>query len=198
MKPYWIRSAEFGGISPHPDQIDQMRVYADWLSTEAVTAGGIGPAEPDRIDLRHLADSVLFASQLSAETREVWDLGSGVGLPGIPMAICLPEVEFTLIDRAGGRIDLMKRAIRILGLENCSVLQRDITMLDGATQAIVSRASLPPDRLADLVRPLLAPHGTAVVAGSWEQAPDHPDWDVIEIPPDVLDRTVWLLMMRRE
>ena len=198
MKPYWVRAAEFCGITPDAHQIEQMGLYENWLSTEGVIAGGIGPAESDRLDLRHLADSVLFVSQLPDETSEVWDLGSGVGLPGIPMAICLPEVVFTLIDRAGRRIDLMKRAIRILDLGNCRVMQRDIHTLDAENEVIVSRASLPPDRLADLVRPLLAPGGRAVVAGSWEQKPDAQDWEVREIPPDVLDQTVWLLIMRRE
>lgn len=198
VKPYWTRAAEFSGISPGPLQVEQMGVYADWLGTEGVLAGGIGPSEPDRIDLRHLADSVLFASQFPDDTGTVWDLGSGVGLPGIPLAICLPEVEFTLIDRAGRRVDLMKRAIRILDLGNCSVLSSDIRTLDGPVKTIVSRASLPPGQLADLVRPLLSPGGRAIVAGSWEQRPRHPDWEVREIPPDVLDRTVWLLIMRRE
>lgn len=198
VKPYWVRAAEFGGINPDTQKIEQMDLYADWLRREGVIAGGIGPAESSRIDLRHLADSILFVSQLPVATGEVWDLGSGVGLPGIPMAICLPEVEFVLIDRSGRRVDLMKRAIRVLGLRNCSVVQRDIHELDGQTRVLVSRASLPPDRLTDLVRPLLAPDGIAIVAGSWEQTPDQPDWEVREIPADVLDRTVWLLIMRRE
>lgn len=175
-----------------------MGIFASWLGNEAAIAGGIGPGEIDRIDRRHLADSVLFLSQIPEGGRQVWDLGSGVGLPGIPIAILRPDTEVTLIDRARRRLDLMKRAIRVLELKNCQVLEADIQALKGESKVVVSRATLPPDRLAAAVKPLLAPGGRAVVAGSWEQRPHFSDWEVVEIPPEVLDHTIWLLIMRRE
>ncbi len=198
MKPFWERAARFSGIDPDPRQTERMAVFAGWLGTEATVAGGVGPGEIERIDLRHLADSVLFLSQIPRDAGQIWDLGSGVGLPGIPVAILRPDTEVVLIDRGGRRVDLMKRAIRVLELENCQVLQGDIHDLTGETEVVVSRASLSPDRLAKVVKPLLAPRGTAIVGGSWEQAPDVGDWEVVEIPPEVLDHTIWLLIMRRE
>ena len=161
-------------------------------------AGGIGPAEPDRIDRRHLADSVLFATQIPTGPHEVWDLGSGIGLPGIPLAILMSECEFRLIDRSGRRVTLMRRALRVLDLENCQVWQTRIEDLKGETDVIVSRASLPAARLGEVVSGHLRPGGIAVVAGSWRQRPEHPGWTTIEIPPDALDQTVWLLIMRGE
>lgn len=198
VKPYWERAARFSGIDPNTRQTEQMEMFAGWLATEASIAGGIGPDEIDRIDRRHLADSVLFLSEIPQYVQQVWDLGSGVGLPGIPIAILLPDAEVTLIDRSGRRVDLMKRVIRILALENCQVIQGDIQRLTGETEAIVSRASLAPDRLGSVVKPLLARGGRAVVAGSWEDPPHLSDWEVVEIPPEVLDHTIWLLIMRRE
>ena len=175
-----------------------MERYQVWLSTEGVTAGGIGPAEVARVDRRHLADSILFAHQIDDGAGKVWDLGSGVGLPGVPLAIVLPGREFVLVDRSGRRVDLIRRALRILDLENCTVVHDDIANLTPGLETVVSRASLPPDRLGQEMRRLLAVGGRAVVAGSWEDPPVHPGWKTIEIPPDVLDHTVWLLMMRRE
>ncbi len=198
MKPYWERAARFSGIDPNTRQTERMEIFADWLGTEASIAGGIGPDEVERIDRRHLADSVLFLSQIPRDAQRVWDLGSGVGLPGIPIAILLPDTDVTLIDRGGRRVDLMKRAIRVLELENCQVIQGELQRLTGETGVIVSRASLPADRLAPVVKPLLAPGGRAVVAGSWERPPHFSDWEVVEIPPEVLDHTIWLLIMRRE
>lgn len=193
-----MRAARYGGIEPDPDQTDLMSVYGEWLASEAVTAGGIGPGETERIDLRHLADSVLFLSQVPSTTHQVLDLGSGAGLPGIPIAICRPDLEVVLVDRSRRRVDLMRRAIRILGLDNCRVLQSDVHTLDGEWETIVSRASLPPAQLATVIRPLLTSDGVAVVAGSWERPPEESEWEVVEIPPDVLDHTIWLLIMRRE
>jgi len=198
VKPYWIRAAEFAGLTPTELQIGQMERYQIWLTTEGIAAGGIGPSETTRVDLRHLADSVLFAHQIGGETGTVWDLGSGVGLPGFPLAITHPGREFVLVDRSGRRVDLMKRALRILELDNCTVVHDDISNLQPVLDTVVSRASLPPERLGEEMRRLLRPGGLAVVAGSWEQPPVHPGWETIEIPPNVLDHTVWVLMMRRE
>lgn len=198
VKPPWIRAAGYAGISPDSGQIEKMGRYRSWLLSEAQQAGGIGPAETKRIDRRHLGDSLLFASQLPRGVSPVWDLGSGVGLPGIPLAICLPESEFILIDRSGRRCQLMRRALRVLDLHNCQVEQTKIEDLQGKTSAIVSRASLGPDEMAEVVRSHLRPGGVAVVAGSWRERPTFPDWTTVEIPADALDQTVWLLIMRRQ
>lgn len=198
MKPAWIRAAEYSGISPDQKQIEQMDRYARWLAAESRAAGGIGPAETPRIDRRHLADSLLFASQIPRESSTIWDLGSGAGLPGIPLAICLPTSDFVLIDRSGRRCDLMRRALRILDLPNCQVQQTDIADLEGTTDAIVSRASLSPDDLRGVIPSYLNPGGVAIVAGSWRVQPEFPGWTTVEIPEDALDQTIWVLIMRRE
>lgn len=198
VKPDWIRAAEYAGIRPGTTQIAQMERYVGWLIDEAVPAGGIGPGEIHRLDRRHLADSLLFASEIPQSSQPIWDLGTGVGLPGVPLAICLPGSEFVLIDRSRRRIELLRRAIRILGLDNCRVVRDEIARLDGQAAVIVSRASLSPDALLPIVRSHLEPGGTAIVAGSWQSRPQHRGWTTIEIPQHVLDHTVWLLMMRRE
>lgn len=198
MKPVWIRAAEYAGITLQDEQIRLIERYGEWLVTEAWRAGGIGPAERERVEARHLADSIVFASCFPGMSAEVWDLGSGVGLPGIPLAICLPATRFLLIDRSGRRIDLMNRAIRILELDNCEVIQSDIHDLVGDAAVIVSRASLSPERLQSVIADHLLPGGVMVAAGSWRERPRFPGWTTVEIPADVLDRTVWLLIMRRE
>lgn len=176
---------------------ERIELYAGWLADEGVRSGGIGPSELDRLDRRHLADSVLFASALTNPDR-VWDLGTGVGLPGIPLAICMPDTEWLLVDRSGRRVDLARRVIRILGLENCQVVQGEIDDLTGEAPGIVARASLPPDQLRVVGEEHLGPGGVMVAGGSWQRVPQHPGWTTIEIPPDVLDQPVWLLIMRRE
>ena len=84
-------------------------------------------------------------------------------------AVLFPETEFVLVDRAGRRVDLAKRAVRILDLENVTVRQEEIERLPGPLPAIVARASLPPQRLEPQVRRLLAPGGVAVVGGDGRQ-----------------------------
>lgn len=126
------------------------------------------------------------------------DLGSGVGLPGIPLAILLPETTVTLVDRAGRRVDLIKRAMRILDLDNVEVLQVEIEALDREFDAVVSRATIPPLKMQEHANRLLAPGGIAVLGGSWRSQPEFTGWEAVEIPAEVLDRAVWILIMRRE
>lgn len=198
MKPAWRRAAEFAGLNLDREQAELMETYGSWLAGEAQPAGGIGPGEVDRIDRRHLADSLLFGSLLPGAVGEVWDLGSGVGLPGIPLAVAMPSVSFRLVERSGRRAHLLRRATRVLGLSNCQVTEGEIEDLEGRVGAIVSRAALHPEDMLVVAGEHLVRGGVAVVGGSWRQRPHHAGWETVEIPSYVLDQTIWLLMMRRE
>lgn len=199
MKPeIWRRAAIHSGHELRDEQLEALGIYRDWLSREALPAGGLGPAESSRLDDRHIGDSLLFAAPMPQRPGSVFDLGSGVGLPGIPLAVLLPETELTLVDRSGKRIDLLKRAVRVLDLDNVTIRQMDIEALDGETDVMVSRATIPPLKMQDHANRLLSPGGIAILGGSWKQAPSFEDWETVEIPVEVLDRPVWVLIMRRQ
>lgn len=193
----WERTAGYVGCSLAGYQHDRLLLFQDWLREEAAPAGAIGPSETGRIATRHIADSLLFRIGLDPDAPEVWDLGSGAGLPGIPLAILLPETELVLIERSGRRAGLLRRALRILGVENATVLNEDVTRLEGATSALVARALWPPGRLLPLVERHLDAPGTAVVGGSWTERPEHRGWETHHVPEEILDQPVWLLIMRR-
>ena len=129
----WQRVTSTGGRRLNPNQIERLARFQEWLVTEAVPAGGLGPNEVDRVARRHVADSLLFASVLEGSPEHIRDLGSGVGLPGIPLAILLPESRVELVDRSGRRTDLIKRAVRVLGLPNVDVIQRRADQLEEPT-----------------------------------------------------------------
>ncbi len=192
-----IAAARYADIELNQHQLAQMETYARWLGSEGVRAGGIGPGELNRLELRHLADSLLFAVGMN-DPKEVWDLGTGVGLPGVPLAIAMPETDFFLVDRSGRRIDLLRRVIRILDLANCQTLHGEIEDVEGPLETIVARASLSPSEMLITARRLVGPGGTVTMGGSWRERPQHQGWETIEIPRDVLDQTVWLLIMRRQ
>ncbi len=191
------QAARYAGMELDPGKIVQFERYMEWLNNEAIPAGGLGPGESGRLEQRHIADSLLFASCLD-DPGNAWDLGSGVGLPGIPLALGMPNTHWTLFDRSGRRVDLLKRAQRILHLDNVDVKMMDINRLEGNVEAIVSRATLPPEVMLPVFRRLLLLGGTGVVGGSWHTRPESEGWETLEIPSKVLDRTVWLLMMRQE
>ncbi len=148
-----------------------MQAFAEWLATEGAEAGGIGPHEASRLWDRHLLDSAIFSTYWAVPPNECLDLGSGVGLPGIVLAILWPDSDLQLVDRSGRRVRLMRRALRVLGLSNATVLEQDISELAGDRQALVMRATLPPEAAAALCGELLAPGGRAVVGLSRTEAP---------------------------
>lgn len=196
MEPPWLRAARFVGLEPSAHQIDQMGRFGRWLIDEAIPAGGLGPGETARVQSRHLADSVVFGVEFPAQAETVADLGTGVGLPGIPLAIMYPDLDFTLIDRSGRRTHLARRATRILSLPNVVVREADVQQLQETFDIVVARAFAPPSSLESTLRRILEPDGVAIVGGSTRGRPEFPGWRVREIPEDVLDHASWLLMMR--
>jgi 16S rRNA G527 N7-methylase RsmG len=110
----------------------------------------------------------------------------------------MPDTRFLLLDRSGRRVDLMKRAVRVLDLENVEVVLGDISDWDTRVDGIVSRASLSPDQAVTSFSRILNPGGKAVVGGSWAAPPTVVGFDLMEVPGSVLDQRVWLLIMQRQ
>jgi len=183
--------------------------YAEWLATEARAAGGIGPHETDRLLDRHLADSLSFAAGFpTGLPATVLDVGSGVGLPGIPLAIAFPGNQLVLLDRSGRRTRLLRRVVRVLKLANVDVMESDVAAVTQPCPGITMRASLPLARAVEVANRLLTAGGTAVIGLSRSGLPDARqlraevgaqglDADVVEIPPHVLDSPAWLLRITR-
>jgi 16S rRNA (guanine527-N7)-methyltransferase len=165
------------------------------LLEEAIPAGGLGPSEGDRLERRHLADSICFAAAwpLGTPPVTVADLGTGVGLPGIPLAILWPTTEVTLVDRSGRRVALCRRALRVLGLAHVEVLQADMEKPHRRAQMVVARAAAEPNKALAAVRAWMEPAGVGVVGGSHRTRPRPvAGEEVREIPATVLDHPAWL------
>lgn len=191
-------AAQWAGWPLDPMRSERLVQFGAWLATEAVAGGGLGPNEVERIADRHLADSLLFAAgwqQTSAPTSLI-DLGSGVGLPGIPLAILWPQTEVVLVDRSTRKVELARRAGRILGLSNVSVVAGDASRLDLTADMVVARAVADPEMVAQWARRVVGAAGVVVLGGSHRAAPPPATGQrIVEVPPQVLDRPVWLRMM---
>lgn len=189
------------------EQWSQLERYDAWLRREAVVAGGIGQDETSQLEARHLADSVLFALPWAGSTApgSIVDVGSGVGLPGLVLAVMFPDTRLVLLDRSGRRCDLAQRAVRVLGLGNVRVVQQDVSQHDARYEGAVMRGVLPASRAFAVLARLLEPRGIGVVGLSRSSAPDlpptlgeqHPDIAVSVAAGKVLDLPYWLLIMTR-
>lgn len=143
------------------DRIELARSFADDLARHAEPLGLLGPLEPPRLWTRHLVNSALLAPLLSGR---VADLGSGAGLPGIPVAIARPDVEFTLIEPMERRVEWLERCVDRLELDNVTIVRaraeevHDSIAVDQVTARAVSAFS----KLIPLAVPMLV-HGGELV-----------------------------------
>ncbi len=79
--------------------------------------------DPDQFILRHLADSVTVVPEITKyNCRSLADIGSGAGMPGIPLAIALPDLQVVMVDSTRKKVDFIKSAIEKLGLKNASAV----------------------------------------------------------------------------
>ena len=123
---------------------------------------------PDEARRVHLADSLsgLAVEEVSAAERCA-DIGSGAGFPGIPLAMALPETDFTLIDSVGKKVRFIEAVIGELALTNARAVNarsEDWAKTEGteAYDLVTARAVAPLEALAELASPLLSDGGSLV------------------------------------
>jgi 16S rRNA (guanine527-N7)-methyltransferase len=155
-------------------RLDTARRYAELLAGPGVERGLLGPREVDRIWDRHLMNSAVVGELLDPGDRVI-DIGSGAGLPGIPLAIARPDLEIVLLEPLLRRSGFLTEVVAELGLAVEVVRGRAeepwVRGQFGARDAAVSRAVAPLDKLAKWSMPLLRAGGR-MVAIKGERAPD--------------------------
>ena len=191
------------GVPISSSQWDSLLRFERWLEQEAVPAGGVGPAEGKRLFDRHIVDSLAFQKGIPERAETAIDIGGGVGLPSIPLAIVRPDIRFTLIDRSQRRTDLASRAARILGLTNYSVLTMDVSHGEPTSDVALFRASLPILPAAEALPRCVAPSGVGLFAvsrhterPSLPNAPEGITFALSHEGDGVLVSPFWLLTMR--
>jgi len=98
------------------DAIDGLLSYMELLKEWSGTYNLVAPGERNYLLARHVLDSLSIASWLQPGT--LLDVGTGAGLPGLPLAIVKPGMEVTLIDSAGKKIRFLRHVARTLQLAN--------------------------------------------------------------------------------
>lgn len=144
------------------ERLPLARRYAEHLATSGVERGLIGPREAPRIWERHVLNCAVVAELVPNGARLV-DVGSGAGLPGIPLALARPDTRVVLVESLARRVDWLREVIADLGVavevergraEDDVVRRR----WEGA-DVVTARAVAPLARLAGWCLPLLRPGG---------------------------------------
>ncbi len=136
--------------------------YAEMLAGPGVERGVIGPREADRLWERHLLNSAALG-ELVPEGARVLDVGSGAGLPGIPLAIARPDLTIVLLESMARRVDWLHEVVAELGVAVTVHRGRaeEPRVRDelGSYEVVTARAVAPLGRLAQWTLPLVSPGG---------------------------------------
>ena len=144
------------------EALGQAVQYAALLADVGVQRGLIGPREVDRLWERHLLNSAAV-SQVVPDSVCVLDVGSGAGLPGIPLALVRPDLKVRLVEPLLRRFTFLAEATDLLGLVDVDVVRsRAEDLPRAAADVVVARAVAPLDRLVRWTVPLLRPGGRLV------------------------------------
>lgn len=161
------------------DRLMLVHRYAELLTEHGVERGLIGPREVERLWDRHLLNSAVIGEVIEPGARLV-DVGSGAGLPGIPLAIARPDLTVILVEPMARRVDWLSFVVAELDLPVRVVRGRAeevaVKTAVGGADAVTARAVAPLGRLAGWCLPLLRPAGR-LVAIKGASAPEEVERD---------------------
>jgi 16S rRNA (guanine527-N7)-methyltransferase len=194
-------------------RLDRAQRYAEIMAGAGVERGLLGPREVDRLWDRHILNSAAVAEVLGADER-IADIGSGAGLPGIPLALARPDLRVTLIEPLLRRSEFLREVIDDLELGIALVRgraeDRSVREQVGEMDAVVSRAVASLDKLTKWSMPLLRRDGRMVaIKGerAEEEIQEHRrvmtslgavDVKVMKCGADYLDPPATAVVARRE
>jgi 16S rRNA (guanine527-N7)-methyltransferase len=162
--------------------LDYQALLERWNSAYNLTA----IRDPAEMVTRHLLDSLAILPFVEGET--LVDLGTGPGLPGIPLAIAAPGRQVLLVDSNGKKVRFLREAIRALRLDGVRALQSRVEQVEGQFDCVTARAFA---SLADMLAwggHLLAPQGAWLAMKG--KAPDD---ELPGVPPGFAVRGVHAL-----
>jgi 16S rRNA (guanine527-N7)-methyltransferase len=152
------------GIEHDPRRTELLLRYAAEIRRGNRRSNLVGVREGRDLVNRHLLDVLAGLPLIAGLARggPVADVGSGAGLPGIPLAAFLPEVTFTLIERSDRRAAFLETTVLILGLANVRVICADVQALSVSYPLVTFRAFRPLGESLRLVAPRVERDGHVV------------------------------------
>ncbi len=161
--------------------LDYVALIEKWNRVYNLTA----IREPEKMVSHHLLDSLAVAPHLHA--KRLLDVGSGAGLPGIPLALANPDMHVTLLDSNHKKVAFLNQAVMELKLKNAEVCGERVESWQAQNKfdVIISRAFSDMSEFVRITRHLLAPGGMfAAMKGL------HPYEEIDKLPPDCKVRQV--------
>ncbi len=109
-------------IKPTTEQVDKLIALVELLNKWNKAYNLTSVRNPEDMLVRHIMDSIVLVKHLPQQSRLI-DVGTGPGLPGLPLAIMMPDTEFTLLDSLGKRLRFIRQVCFDLGINNVKPVQ---------------------------------------------------------------------------
>lgn len=159
--PSWRIDSWFPDIPP--DQLKSLKIYFDEIMKFNRTLNLISPKTIQFADIIHFADSI-FASRViykgDPSLKEIYDLGSGNGFPGLIFGILFPQVRVVLVDSDERKCEFLKHMVATLKLSNISILNINFEKMEpNSIQNCMARGLASISKAILLTRKIVRPNG---------------------------------------
>ncbi|MGF1634992.1 MAG: 16S rRNA (guanine(527)-N(7))-methyltransferase RsmG [Phycisphaerae bacterium] len=176
----WNTLAADAGVALSAAQLAALARYLDLLIDANARMNLTRIVDRPSAEVRHVADALTLLRHLPVAAQSLVDVGTGGGVPGIPLAVARPDVAVTLVDATGKKCDFLRHAAAELGLNNVTVVHgRAETLGHGPLRAsfdvAVARAVAHTAFLAEWLLPLVKPNGRALLMKGPKHAEELPE-----------------------
>ncbi|HLF76065.1 MAG TPA: 16S rRNA (guanine(527)-N(7))-methyltransferase RsmG [Dehalococcoidia bacterium] len=219
MPSHFAETARRLGVELDDEALRRFRLYRDRIVRSAAEFSLTTVRDPDGIEIRHFLEAIAFGVLLGqrgllSNGARVLDIGSGAGLPGLPLKIAWPHLNVTLLEATGKKCRFLEQVVLELGLGEVEVVEARIEDAgrDAARRSsydlVVARAVAPLPVLLEYALPLLKVGGRLAVnkGSAAEREIDESDRALHELggvieealpfyPPEVMGQT--LIVVRK-
>ena len=175
------------GLALSDTQVSQLLQYQDWLAKWNRVYNLTAVREPQAMLVQHLLDSLSIVGPLRAQLAQMGlsqarllDVGSGGGLPGVVIAIALPEVQVHCVDTVQKKALFIQQVSAAMGLKHLKGIHSRVEQLRDSYDVVSSRAFASLKDFTTWSRQALAPHGVWMAMKG-----KHPAQELTELGPDV-------------
>jgi 16S rRNA (guanine527-N7)-methyltransferase len=192
-------AVESAGLQPlTPDAAKHFQAYLELLLKWNARLNLTAIREREDILERHFLECIFAARQLPSGIKTLLDFGSGGGFPGLPFAICRPEIDVTLGESQSKKAAFLREVVRTLNLPNVDVFNGRVETLSRKFDAVTLRAVDKMQEACRAAEPEIAPDGYFILFVTKDSAPalvaefDHINW-AAPIPMQNSDQRILLI-----
>ena len=140
VRPLLIRGLEEIGLDPPDLTVSRFMVYLAELKRWSRAYNLTGLRSEEEIITKHFIDSLLYLRMIPRDCRDLGDIGSGAGFPGVPLALVRPGLRVTLIEPSRKKCAFLRHLVRALSLENVAVIDGRVEEVEQLFDVVVTRA----------------------------------------------------------